>query len=168
MLRYFVAPCLLLWSLGAAQAAPVDGQCAQRFLSTLADPAKAREASRFFDMAGAPASSSAKTQRALATLTQKLAGITRVEPLASMPDGKTARVEIGSSIGDAPFIGSAFSAVSGADGKVFFFVSQRAGYSCSINSLALHIPSSQPHFEERARDIARAISANQAVSRGSD
>ena len=134
----------------------------------LADPAKAGEASRFFDTPTMPASSSAATERALVALMHKLAGITHVEPLISMPEGKTARVEIGASIAGAPFAGSAFSAVSGADGKVFFFVSQRMGYSCSINALALHIPSSQPHFEERARDIARAISTNQAVSRGSD
>jgi hypothetical protein len=167
MRRYLFAPALLL-VVCAARAAPVDSQCAQRFLSMLTDPAKAREASGLFDAPGAATSSSASTARALVTMTRELAGISHIEPLASMPDGKTARVEIGAPPVDATFIGHAFSAESGADGKVYFFVSQRPGYSCSISALALHIPAARPHFEERARAIARAVATNPAVSRGSD
>ena len=76
----------------------------------------------------------------------------------SPSEGSTARVVIGASIIGSPFIGSAFSAVSRTDGEITFFVSQRIDYKCSIVSLALHLPKSHPHFEERARDIAVAIS----------
>ncbi|CAN7395622.1 hypothetical protein [Duganella sp. LjRoot269] len=140
MFKYFVAPCLLLWSVGAAQAAPVDGLCAQRFLSTLADPATALKASGFFNLPGAPGSGAAATQNALDAMMRKLGGVSRIEPLAAMPEGKTTRTAIGEPASGTPFVGSAFSAVSQTEGRVIFFVSQRMGYSCSISSLALHIP----------------------------
>jgi hypothetical protein len=156
VLRFFLAPFLLILSICAAEAAPVDSQCAAHFMEKLADSATVHEASKFFDMAAISTANSTSMETALSSMMQELAGITHIEPLNSLPDGNTARVAIGSSTGESPFIGSAFSAVSGMDGRVFFFVTQRLD-GCSIISLSLHLPSSQEHFEERARHIAGEI-----------
>jgi hypothetical protein len=140
MLRHVVAPLLLLVSAAAVQAEPVDGRCASRFLSVLADSATAPKGGGFFNLPGAPGSGAAATQNALDAMMRKLGSVSRIEPLAAMPEGKTTRTAIGEPASGTPFVGSAFSAVSQTEGRVIFFVSQRMGYSCSISSLALHVP----------------------------
>lgn len=160
-----IAVTFILISVSAAHAAPIDGNCTKGLMAALADPANPGAAARFFDQPGM-VSNIKSTERALTAMVTALAGISRIEALSAMPDGKTARVQISPLEVESPFIGTAFRATSGRDGPVTFFVAQRTGAACSISSVALHLPDSLPHFQERAGDITRAISA--ALSAAAD
>lgn len=141
-----------------ARANPYENDCAERFLATLGERSTANTASKYFEIPGVSATDMGSVGTALSILISNLGGISQMRPLPSMPEGRTAKVQIVSSVPEAQaYLGSAFEALSGRDGKVILFVSQRSDHACSIFSFELHLPDSLPHYQEIATKIAQTI-----------
>lgn len=135
-----------------------ENDCADRFLSSLSEPGSANMAGKYFEIPDASTAEITSIGRALNRAVSKLGGISQVKALPSMPVGRTAKIQIFSSEKEVkPFIGKAFEAISGNDGRVILFVSQRKDYACSIFSFAVLLPDSLPRYQEIATEITQAI-----------